>query len=131
MRSYDVCFVEPEEEPHGFGDLLFGSVHRSSCRCASGRFRADALQVMPGGEVPHRLADLFGQTCELGIDPLLEARQVFVAVGEETMVLHDRPQVLGRFAGHRVESFVGDGDRAVGEGAEKVLDFRGSLPDKE
>src|SRR3546814_3766586 len=46
-----VGLVDPEEELHRFGDLLFGRMNWASRGRACGCLGADPSEVVPGGEV--------------------------------------------------------------------------------
>lgn len=65
----------------------------------------------------HGLAHLVREPVELGVDPLLEAGEVGVALGEKGVMLQQCTQMLGLLAGHGVESFVRYRDGAVAEPA--------------
>ena len=81
-----VRFPEPEKELGGFGDLLFGRVHRAAgvlFRCCGG---PDASEVVPGREVLYWFGDLLGQGVEFGFDPGFEPGHVGVLVGEQFVV---------------------------------------------
>ena len=81
-----VRFPEPGQEFDGFGDLLFGRVHRAAgvlFRCCRG---PDASEVVPGCEVLDWFGDLLGQRVELVFDPGFEPGQVGVLIGEQPVV---------------------------------------------
>lgn len=75
--------MEPHEEFDRFDDLLLGRMDRTTRRRASGCHDADPPEVVPGGEVLHRLPHLVGEIVELRIDPLLEQRQMGATLGEQ------------------------------------------------
>ena len=70
------------------------------------------------------LAHVVGESVELGVDPLLEAGEMRVALGEPAMVLQQRTQMLGLLARHRVETFVGHGNAPVAQTAKQFLHLR-------
>ncbi|MFG2126444.1 hypothetical protein ACGFNV_01355 [Streptomyces sp. NPDC048751] len=71
----------------------------------------------------HWLPHLIRKPVELRVDPLLEAGEVRVALGEQAMVLEQGPQMLGGFLGDSVEALVGYRDRSVAQVAEECLDL--------
>jgi len=90
---------------------------------ASRRLGTYATQVVPGGEVLHGLPHFVGEAVELGVDPLLEAGEIGVALREQAVMLQQCTQMLGSFTGHRVETFVRYRDHAVAESAKHFLDL--------
>src|SRR5690606_7356466 len=121
--------VEPGQELGGLGDLLLGGVDRSLRGAAGGGLGADAVEMVPGGELLDRLRDVARQRGELALDPGLEAREVEVALGEQAVVDEQGTEVLDVVAAVLgVESVVGHGRLTGGEGAEEFLDLGGALP---
>jgi len=85
--------------------------------------------VVPGGESFNRLRDFGRQWSEFGLDPLLEAGEVGVAVRQRTAVDEERPQVLdGESWRQLVETLVGDRDFAGAQLCEQCTDLGGLLP---
>jgi hypothetical protein len=84
---------------------------------------------VPGGESFNRLRDFWRQGREFGLDPLLEAGEVGVAVRQRTAVDEERPQVLdGESWRQLVETLVGDRDFAGVQLCEQCTDLGGLLP---
>lgn len=83
-----VSLFEPGEKFDGLGDLLFRGTHWASGGLVGFRLASQASQVVPGRELLDRSADRGGgDRVEFGGQPDFEARQVFVALWEQAVVL--------------------------------------------
>lgn len=118
-----VLVAQPGEELEGFGDFLFGGVHRPAACCTWCAAGTDPEQMMPSGELFDGLADgRVGDRSELCLKPPLEQGEMVVAVGEETVVVKQAAEMFDPFVCRfGIECLVGEWNLAVGEVLEEEL----------
>jgi hypothetical protein len=109
-----VGVMQPGQELDGFGDLLLGCAHWAAPGGAGFAFGADAVEVVPGREALDGPGDLSRQGSELGFDPVLESRQVRIAVRQCACVDEQGSEMFDSVTmAMFVEALVGERDRAM------------------
>ncbi len=96
-----MCLLEPDEEFDGLGDFLLGGTLRAVGGLAGSRFTAEPAKVVPRCELfDWGGADRGGVDCiEFVGEPNLEARQVFIAWWQQSVVLQQATKVVDMAAG--------------------------------